>query len=784
MDPLSMTASIATVGQLTSTLVSYIIEATHATREQKKVAVEASNLYSLLIKLRFRVEEARHNDEWFNQVKLLGVENGLLDQFKYLLEKMVDKLPSPGKSQQLKSALWWKFTKKEVEDVLARMERLKSLINCALTNDLFALSKTIHGDTLVVKQQTERVQSLLEQDLQNKLSRWLSIPDPSANYHTALGKRHPETGQWLLNGQHFAAWKSSTSSLMWLHGSAGCGKTVLSAASLHHILQHKEPDTIVSYFYFDFNDIEKQSSNKAIRSLLFQIATQATDIAHELELLYGRCSHGQQQPAEDVIHSLFRKVMDTPREKYIVLDALDECTDREGLLTFLRELIASKPRDLRVLATSRRERDIDDELSPVADYNINILQSAVVDEDIRVYIRDRMATDKGLKKWPDPVQTEITTALMEKADGMFRKTLSSLPKTLDETYNRILRDLESNGQLENAIKALQWLCFSKRPLRLIEMAEILAIETGDQGGFNPEERLPDPMDIMVVCSSLISLNPINGDWGNDKDGDKDDVASLDGGRKDAYRIQIQLAHFSVQEFLLSDRCAFNLDFRSDTCHAVIAESCLHYFLHLCQDAPVTGKLSKHYPLLFYAAEEWWQHLQAITGVPDDRLLDHTLRLVGKKDVTLLSWVQLSNVDRICMRFGSQLELKDIAEPLYYAASIGVAAIVEKILRRNIDVNAQGGYYDHALQAASINGHETVVQMLLDAGANVNAQGGLYGNALQAASSYDRETVVRILLDAGANVNAQGGGYGNALQAARLSKHETVVQILLDAGARE
>jgi ankyrin repeat domain-containing protein 50 len=44
-------------------------------------------------------------------------------------------------------------------------------------------------------------------------------------------------------------------------------------------------------------------------------------------------------------------------------------------------------------------------------------------------------------------------------------------------------------------------------------------------------------------------------------------------------------------------------------------------------------------------------------------------------------------------------------------------------------------------------------MLIDTGAEVNAQGGLYDNALQAASVEDREKVVRILMDAGAEVNA-------------------------------
>jgi ankyrin repeat protein len=46
-----------------------------------------------------------------------------------------------------------------------------------------------------------------------------------------------------------------------------------------------------------------------------------------------------------------------------------------------------------------------------------------------------------------------------------------------------------------------------------------------------------------------------------------------------------------------------------------------------------------------------------------------------------------------------------------------------------------------------------VRLLLDKGANVNAQGGDFGNALQAASSNGYKAVVGRLLDKGANVNA-------------------------------
>jgi ankyrin repeat protein len=64
--------------------------------------------------------------------------------------------------------------------------------------------------------------------------------------------------------------------------------------------------------------------------------------------------------------------------------------------------------------------------------------------------------------------------------------------------------------------------------------------------------------------------------------------------------------------------------------------------------------------------------------------------------------------------------------------------------------------------ASRGGHDKIVELLLDKGADVNAQGGEYGNALQAASLGGHDKIVELLLDKGADVNAQGGEYGNAL----------------------
>lgn len=67
-----------------------------------------------------------------------------------------------------------------------------------------------------------------------------------------------------------------------------------------------------------------------------------------------------------------------------------------------------------------------------------------------------------------------------------------------------------------------------------------------------------------------------------------------------------------------------------------------------------------------------------------------------------------------------------------------------LLDKGADVNAQGGDYGNALQAASYGGHREIGTLLSDKGADVNAQGGLYGNAPQAASQRGYQKTVELL----------------------------------------
>ena len=98
-----------------------------------------------------------------------------------------------------------------------------------------------------------------------------------------------------------------------------------------------------------------------------------------------------------------------------------------------------------------------------------------------------------------------------------------------------------------------------------------------------------------------------------------------------------------------------------------------------------------------------------------------------------------------------------------------------------DISVVGADYGTALQSASRGGSETVLRVLLDAGPAVNAVGGYYVTALQAAARTNVH-VTKALLEAGAEVNLESGPYGNALAAAISFGKTDIAELLLDQGA--
>ncbi|KAI3571455.1 hypothetical protein IWW34DRAFT_838702 [Fusarium oxysporum f. sp. albedinis] len=597
-----------------------------------------------------------------------------------------------------------------------------------------------------------------------KIERWLSPPDCSTNANLARKRRHPGTGAWLLNSPVFQEWKLGTRQHLWLYGLAGCGKTILITTILDHLLQLDTYTTLA--FFFDFNDARKQKLEDLLRSLAIQLYHTGNEAARRLDSLFTSHDDGRRQPDTNALSACVDTMIQIAGKVFVIIDALDECTAREELVQWLKHLASRKA---QLIVTGRPEIEFQSAIPQSFDkLNCVQLDKNVVNGDIRSYV------EATLEQKPDFVDKKLSPSILEEirdkigdgADGMFRWAacqleslarclspkaikiaLRALPRDLNETYYRMLKNIPAEYK-SSAIRLLQFLVYTKRPLTLAEAVEVIATEIDQEPrGFDVDGRLSLKADVLRYCPSLVIIAKVT-----------NYTETVE---------ELHLAHFSVKEYLL-EQAQFDLESAS----IVITRTCLTYLGDIENNC---STIKSDFPMARYAAKSWMDY--AASAETSEEIVRITVSFL-RNETTFQRWCRLYQADRAWDRTPGPPR----APRLYYACLGGLAGAARDLAIEGADVNAQGGEYGNALQAASYNGNRDVVQLLLDKGADVSAQGGRYGNALQAASYNGNREVVQLLLDKGADVNTQGGKYSNALQAVSSKGNRDVVQLLLDKGA--
>jgi Cdc6-like AAA superfamily ATPase len=226
-----------------------------------------------------------------------------------------------------------------------------------------------------------------------------------------------------LEGAKFTKWKETGVSQLCLYGIPGCGKTILSSTIIEHLLQHCRDNNSMetAYFYFDFNDERKQDPELMLRSLLRQLLQRSDTIPEGVDALFSSSEKLEQQPPLHAVMEMTRQMLQEFKHAYVVVDALDECTQRSELLNMLETVAGWQLQNLHMLTTSRKERDIESSLKMHMDEeDIVCLQSNVVDSDIQLYVQQRLSDDRDLVKWNTDaaIRHEIKAALMRGACGM------------------------------------------------------------------------------------------------------------------------------------------------------------------------------------------------------------------------------------------------------------------------------------------------------------------------------------------------------------------------------
>ena len=103
---------------------------------------------------------------------------------------------------------------------------------------------------------------------------------------------------------------------------------------------------------------------------------------------------------------------------FIVLDALDECTEREKLLNWIQTVVMEKDINLglHLIGTSRPEQDIEDMFKSY--HHLDLVEESE-NHDLVAYLDYQLQNDSDLQKWKSDTQELIKVTLMKQADGMY-----------------------------------------------------------------------------------------------------------------------------------------------------------------------------------------------------------------------------------------------------------------------------------------------------------------------------------------------------------------------------
>src|SRR6266404_7970470 len=344
-----------------------------------------------------------------------------------------------------------------------------------------------------------------------------------------------------------------------------------------------------------------------------------------------------------------------------------------------------------------------------------------------------------------------------------RAILKTLPRTLDETYERILKNINENNR-KHARRLLHCLAFAVRPLCVEELAEILAFDFDGAQGAIPElhaARRPINQEAAVLsaCSSLISIVDHRGS-----------------------RV-VQFAHMSVKEFLISHHRASSTGDLSRfyilpiTAHTILAQACLGILLHSGDND--NNDKSKCFPLAGYAAQHWVTHAQFQDVA--SHVLNGMKSLFDLDKPHFKAWISLYDVDA----HSSGRLPSEIPSPLYYSALCGFHDLAKHLADKHPEqLKDIGGSYGFPVVAGLCRNKFGVAELLLELGGKVDVRAQDTRGQTALHKIIDRRDKVAIeavdyLLQRGADVNARREDLWTPLHVAANVGALTVARALLD-----
>ena len=371
-----------------------------------------------------------------------------------------------------------------------------------------------------------------------------------------------------------------------------------------------------------------------------------------------------------------------------------------------------------------------------------------------------------------------------------REVLRTLPKTLKETYDKILDSVHERNR-PHVRAALQWIACSARPLSLDELAVAAVIDPSvAKPNCSKSQLFGGGETIHNMLSKLIDVH-------------EEERVSLDPRSKSIFEVAkylerlgeqsqypgpdiVKFSHSSVRDYLLQQHdyvdVSRSFSFSEDMAHRFIAKSCLAFI----QDMSGTASVGSTW-LGLYVARHWHTHAARLPDKEPGSLVHIfnevpaavPLLMMANDEYTREMFKDLVDFD------SSQGKTPSPEQKLQYAACGGFSGVVDFLLAKNpdLDVNACNEFGATAPGFSCQRRHWQIANTLLKRGADPNKHDG-EGVPLVDASMHGADDMVQELINHGADVNivCDCDGESTPLSSAIEACRPSTVELLLINGA--
>ncbi|KAH7490040.1 hypothetical protein FOMA001_g2407 [Fusarium oxysporum f. sp. matthiolae] len=818
MDPLSVTASIIAILQLSTAVTHYVVSARGATKHQRRLHEEIRGCEDMLFQLKDILENERPDPTRAPRISLLEGPYSPFKRLETLFESIRVKLAPKKGLTKLISSLAWPFNEKDVSELIAAIQREKDLLQLALENDsrsrdllkgfiqtaeenhnrLTELMQNLKHESDQQKDQLEELSTTLESlqttqetvsnsldnfgkaqaaDQRLKILDWITPMNFISDQEDHLNRLQPGTGQWLLESDQFKAWVGGEYQTLYCPGIPGAGKTILTSLVIDHLqTQYHSKNFRVAYVFCNFGRQDEQTPKTLLATLLRQTVQGKAKIDTQVTRLYeNRNSAGSLLSRETIMEALESSILSYSRV-FIVVDAIDELDVsrgyRDSFLTSLSTISSKLVWKISLFISSRLIPDIAESLK-----GSTTLEIKASEMDISKFTQGQMSRLPSFVTRRPDLQSEITETIGRAAQGMFllaelhvgslvgsaspkalRTALKRLPTGYDQAYRDVMRRIDhekTQAQRDLAYQVLEWLTRAKRALTPCELRHALAVEPDSAGNYLDEENLPEEDELVSACAGLVIVDKASG--------------------------IIRLVHYTAQDFFEKNQVqVFPGDERG------ITSICLKYLSFEGLSGPCNSDEEYESRLrsnsfYSYAARNWGHHAR---NSDMSQILDSILQLLeDSAKVEAMSQALFTGNQEIIFETRypgySQLFPRQM-HGLHLAAYFGLKELVQYLIVSH-DPNLCDGTGMPVLSWAATRGHLGVVKFLVGH-STVNTaidKNDHYGSTpLLLASRNGHKTTVEYLLEKGASPQATDRHGRTPLSWAAGEGHSEVVGALL------